>query len=144
MNRTTRTGIAITAATAAITLTASPAPAAQATAVPTLTRVADFGPNPTDLHMYVYVPARVAPRPALLVALHYCTGSAQAFFDGGAHDFVTAADQYGYIVVFPESTRDGRCFDVSSPQALTRDGGSDPVGIVSMVRYARRKYGVDP
>ena len=144
MNRSLRTGVAITAAATALTLTASLGPAAVAATVPALTQVTNFGPNPTNLNMYIYVPARVAPRPALLVAVHYCTGTAQAFFDGGAHDFVTAADQYGYIIVFPEATRDGHCFDVSSPKALTRGGGSDPVGIVSMVRYARQKYRVDP
>jgi endo-1,4-beta-xylanase len=144
MNWTLRTGVAITAAATALTVSASLAPAALAAPAPALTRVTNFGPNPTNLNMYVYVPARVAPRPAVLVAVHYCTGSAQAFFAGGAHDFVTAADQYGYLVVFPEATRDGHCFDVSSPQALVRDGGSDPVGIASMVRYARKRYGADP
>jgi poly(hydroxyalkanoate) depolymerase family esterase len=45
--------------------------------------------------------------------------------------------------VFPEATRSGQCFDVYSPQALTRGGGSDPVGIMSMVSYAEQKYNVD-
>ena len=44
----------------------------------------------------------------------------------------------------PSATRSGHCFDVSSPQALRRDGGSDPVGIMSMVRYVQQRYGADP
>ncbi len=116
---------------------ASPAHAAS------LTQVTNFGNNPSNLNMYVYVPNNVAARPALLVAIHYCTGSASALYSGYFHDYVTAADQYGYVIVFPEATRSGQCFDVYSPQALTRGGGSDPVGIVSMVNYAKQKYNVD-
>jgi endo-1,4-beta-xylanase len=118
--------------------------AAQPASAATLTRVTGFGDNPSNLNMYTYVPDRVAARPALLVAIHFCTGSASAVFNGAARDYVTAADQYGYVVVFPEATRSGQCFDVSSPQALTRGGGSDPVGIMSMVGYAKQHYNVDP
>jgi endo-1,4-beta-xylanase len=117
--------------------------AAQPASAASLTRVTDFGSNPSNLNMYTYVPDRVASRPALLVAIHYCTGSASAVFNGSAHDYVTAADQYGYVIVFPEATRSGQCFDVSSPQALTRGGGSDPVGILSMVNWAKQRYNVD-
>ena len=115
-------------------VTARPAAAA------TLTPVTGFGANPSNLNMYVYVPDKPAAKPALLVAVHYCSGSAQAFYSGGAHDYVTAADKYGYIIVFPEATRDGHCFDVSTPQALKRDGGSDSTGIAAMVRYVQRTY----
>ncbi|MDL4814143.1 extracellular catalytic domain type 1 short-chain-length polyhydroxyalkanoate depolymerase [Actinomadura opuntiae] len=117
---------------------------ARPAAAASLTQVTNFGDNPSNLNMYVYVPNNVASHPALLVAMHYCQGSASALYDGYFHDYVTAADQYGYIIVFPEATRSGNCFDVYSPQALTRGGGSDPVGIVSMVDYAKSHYNVDP
>jgi len=124
---------------AALTLLA-PQPAAAAS----LTRVTGFGNNPTNLDMYVYVPDHVAPRPALLVLVHYCGGSAGGIFGGNGHDYVTAADRYGFVIVLPEATRDGHCFDVSSPAALRRDGGSDSTGVMSMVGYARQRYNVDP
>jgi endo-1,4-beta-xylanase len=123
---------------AAVLLGARPAAAAS------LTQITNFGNNPSGLNMYVYVPDNVAARPALLVAIHYCTGTASALYSGYFHDYVTAADQYGYVIVFPEATRSGQCFDVYSPQALTRGGGSDPVGIISMVNYAKSHYNVDP
>ncbi len=125
---------------AAAVLVATVRPAAAAT----LTQVTNFGANPSNLNMYIYVPNNVAPRPALLVAIHYCTGTAAALYNGYFHDYVTAADQYGYVIVFPEATRSGQCFDVYSPQALRRGGGSDPVGIMSMVNYAKQRYNVDP
>ncbi|BCL18013.1 extracellular catalytic domain type 1 short-chain-length polyhydroxyalkanoate depolymerase [Micromonospora sagamiensis] len=126
---------------AAITVVAAvtvPAPASAAT----LTEVTAFGPNPSNLRMYLYVPDRVAPRPALVVAVHYCTGSGPAMHSGT--QYAALADRYGYIVVYPSVTRSSKCFDVSSPQALRRDGGSDPVGIKSMVDHVRQRYDVDP
>ena len=86
--------------------------------------------------MYLYVPDNVAAHPALLVAVHYCTGSGPALYSGT--EFASLADQYGFIVIYPSVTRSSKCFDVSSPQALSRDGGSDPVGIMSMVDYVRQ------
>ncbi|WP_333739233.1 extracellular catalytic domain type 1 short-chain-length polyhydroxyalkanoate depolymerase [Streptomyces sp. IBSBF 2806] len=141
MRRTLRAVLAVVLLplVAALTLLA-PQPAAAAS----LTRVTGFGNNPTNLNMYAYVPDHVAPKPALLVLVHYCGGSAGGIFGGNGHDYVTAADRYGFVIVLPEATRDGHCFDVSSPAALRRDGGSDSTGIMSMVGYARQRYNVDP
>ncbi|WP_434443248.1 extracellular catalytic domain type 1 short-chain-length polyhydroxyalkanoate depolymerase [Lentzea sp. E54] len=109
-----------------------------------LTQVTNFGTNPTGLNMYVYAPDRLAARPALLLMIHYCTGTASAVHNGGGRDYVTAADRHGYVIVYPEATREGRCFDVSTQNALRRNGGSDSTGIMSMVSYARQRYNADP
>lgn len=121
---------------AALLVTAPPASAA------TLTEVTNFGTNPSNLRMHLYVPDTVAPEPAVLVAAHYCTGTGPAFHSGT--EFSSLADQYGFIVVYPSATRSGQCFDVSSPEALRRDGGSDPVSIRSMVDYVEQTHGSDP
>ncbi|MGS2648649.1 extracellular catalytic domain type 1 short-chain-length polyhydroxyalkanoate depolymerase [Streptosporangium sp. G12] len=113
-------------------------------AAASLTQVTDFGNNPTNLNMYIYVPDRVAARPAMLVMVHYCTGTASGVFNSVGRDYVTAADRYGYIIVVPEATREGRCFDVSTPAALRRDGGGDSTGIMSMATWARQRHNVDP
>jgi acetylxylan esterase len=128
--------IAVAAMTGAWLTVAQPASAAS------LTEVTNFGTNPSNLRMHLYVPDRVATRPAVLVAVHYCTGSGPAFFSGT--EFASLADRYGFIVIYPSATRSGSCFDVSSPQALRHDGGSDPVGIVSMVRYVLQRNNADP
>jgi poly(hydroxyalkanoate) depolymerase family esterase len=141
MKRTLRAVLAallLPLAVSAALLGAHPASAAS------LTRIPNFGNNPTNLNMYLYVPSTVAPRPALLVLVHYCGGSASAIFNGNGHDYVAAADRYGYIIVLPEATRSGNCFDVSTPAALTRNGGSDSTGVMSMVGYVRQHYNVDP
>lgn len=111
-------------------------------AAATLTEVTNFGPNPTNLRMHLYVPDTVANRPAVLVAIHYCTGSGPAFYSGT--EFAGLADQYGLIAIYPSATRSGQCSDVSTPGALSRNGSSDPVGIVSMVSYVLSRYNTDP
>ncbi|MFF4189737.1 PHB depolymerase family esterase [Nonomuraea sp. NPDC001831] len=141
---TTRASRAALAAAAVLLMAAAVLLGVRPAAAASLTRVTGFGNNPTNLNMYIYVPDRVAARPALLVMVHYCTGSASGVFNGVGHDYVTAADQYGYIIVVPEATRSGQCFDVSTPAALRRDGGGDSTGIMSMVGYARQRYNVDP
>ncbi|MER7375012.1 extracellular catalytic domain type 1 short-chain-length polyhydroxyalkanoate depolymerase [Streptomyces lanatus] len=126
---------------AAPTASARTEPAADAVPTATLTEVTDFGANPSNLRMYVYVPDSVTANPAVLVAVHWCTGSGPDMYNGTEYD--TLADQYGFVVVYPSVTRSSKCFDVSSPQALRRDGGSDPVGIKSMIDWATRTYDAD-
>jgi poly(hydroxyalkanoate) depolymerase family esterase len=92
--------------------------------------------------MYIYVPNSVTANPPILVALHQCTGSGPGFFSGT--QFASLADQFGFIVVYPSVTRSGSCWDVSSSQALTRNGGSDPVGIMSMITYTEQHFGGNP
>jgi poly(hydroxyalkanoate) depolymerase family esterase len=105
-----------------------------------LQQVTDFGNNPGNLGMYVYVPDNVASNPALVVANHWCTGSAEALYNGTQFDEL--AEQYGYIVVYPSVTRSSKCFDVASQASLSGTGG-DSVSIKSMVDYAIATYGAD-
>lgn len=136
--KTRMLGVAVAAVTLAAAALTFAAPASAAT----LTEVTGFGNNPTNLRMHLYVPDRVAPRPALLAAVHYCTGSGPAFHSGT--QYAALADRYGFIVIYPSVTRSSLCWDVSSPQALRRGGGSDPVGIMSMIDHVRQRYDVDP
>lgn len=126
----------------------APSAHAAASAVPAavqdgLVEVTDFGPNPSQLRMFVHKPEDLPADPALVVAVHYCHGDGPAFHQGSQFDEL--ADQYGFIVVYPSVTQAAdQCFDVASPEALRHDGGSDPVGIISMVDYAKEHYRVDP
>ncbi|WP_197717018.1 extracellular catalytic domain type 1 short-chain-length polyhydroxyalkanoate depolymerase [Glycomyces terrestris] len=104
------------------------------------TPVPEFGDNPGNLEMYVYVPDNVSADPAIVVANHWCTGSAQNLYDWLQWDEL--AEEYGYIVVYPSVTRESKCFDVASQGSLTGTGG-DSVSIKSMVDYAVRELGGD-
>jgi poly(hydroxyalkanoate) depolymerase family esterase len=107
-----------------------------------LVEVTGFGANPSSLRMFVYIPTTVAAHPAIVVAIHYCHGDAAGFYNGS--QFATLADQYGYMLIFPSVTQatDG-CFDVASSASLTHNGGSDSLGIISMVNYAIAHYNGD-
>lgn len=105
-----------------------------------LTQVANFGNNPSNLQMYIYVPDNVGPDPALVLGVHWCGGSAQDFYSGTEWDQL--ADQYGFIVVYPSVTRDSKCWDVSSAASLSGTG-SDSVGVKSMIDWTVNAYGVD-
>jgi poly(hydroxyalkanoate) depolymerase family esterase len=105
------------------------------------TPITEFGDNPGNLDMYAYVPDNVASDPAIVVVNHWCTGSAANQYDWLPFDEL--AEQYGYIVIYPDVTRDFKCFDVSSPESLSGTGG-DSVSIKSMVDYAVAEFGGDP
>ncbi|OCH86101.1 putative acetylxylan esterase A [Obba rivulosa] len=108
----------------------------------TLYQITNFGTNPTNVGMYVYKPAKVASNPPLIVAIHYCSGTAQAYYTGST--FAQLAETYGYVVLFPNSPNSGTCWDVSSTATLTHNGGGDSLGIASAARYAISNWGVDP
>ncbi|MER7564772.1 PHB depolymerase family esterase [Streptomyces sp. NPDC097941] len=128
---------------AAALFAAVPTASARTEAVPTatLTEVTGFGANPSNLQMYLYVPENVTAHPAVVVAVHYCTGSGPAMYNGT--EWAQLADTYGFVVIYPSVTRSSKCFDVSSPQALKRGGGSDPVGIKSMIDWTVNTYSAD-
>ncbi|KAF6763208.1 acetyl xylan esterase [Ephemerocybe angulata] len=86
-----------------------------------LQQINNFGSNPTNVRMYLYRPTGVVANPALIVAMHYCTGTAQAYFSG-TH---------------------GGCWDVHTNATLKHDAGGDSLAIASAVRYAITSYGVD-
>jgi poly(hydroxyalkanoate) depolymerase family esterase len=105
-----------------------------------LTQITDFGNNPSNLEMYLYVPDNLPPEPAMVLGIHWCTGDANAFYSGT--EWARLADQYGFIVVYPSVTRSSKCWDVASAASLNGTG-SDSVGIKSMMDWTIARYGVD-
>ncbi len=107
----------------------------------TLTQVSSFGSNPSGARMYIYVPNNLKTNPAIITAIHYCGGTASAFYTGTP--YATLADQYGFIVIYPESPNSGGCWDVSSQATLTRNGGANSNSIANMVTYTISQYKAD-
>lgn len=106
-----------------------------------LTQVKNFGPNPRNVTMYIYVPANLPPNPPILVSPHWCHGTAQNVFD--YRPWASLGDQYGFISIYPNSSNPDQCWDVSSKQSLTHNGGGDALGIVSMVKWTLQNYRAD-
>lgn len=131
-----RRGLVAVAATIYMIPTAS-------SAANNLTVVSNFGYNPSNVTMYLYVPSKLAPNPPIFVNPHWCHGTAQDAFAGT--QFATLADTYGYIMIFPNSPNAvDQCWDVSSKASLTHNGGGDSLAIVNMVKYVLKTYKADP
>src|SRR6185369_17266788 len=103
---------------------------------------------PSYISMYIYVPDKPATNPPILVVAHFFGGSASAVFgqaQGGG--IVAAADKYGFIMVFPQTTNNAssaKCWDVGSKASLTHDGGGDTQAVAQMVKYAIKTYNGNP
>jgi acetylxylan esterase len=94
--------------------------------------------NPSKAGFWIYVPKNLAPKPALLVAIHYCTGTAEAYFKNSPYG--NLAEKYGYIVVYPSSPNSGTCWDVSSAASLSNGEKGDSGSIVGMVKWTLRNH----
>jgi acetylxylan esterase len=106
-----------------------------------LQQVTNFGNAPTKAGFYIYVPKKLAASPGIIVAIHFCTGSAQAYYTGSPYK--TLSEQYGFIVIYPSSPHSGTCWDVSSKQTLTHEGGGDSNTIANMVKWTLKEYKAD-
>lgn len=106
-----------------------------------LQQVTGFTSTPTGAKMYIYVPTTKVASPPIIVAIHYCQGTAQEYFSGTL--YAQYADTYGYIVIYPNSPSSGGCWDVASTASLTHNGGGDSQTIANMVTYAISNYGGD-
>jgi acetylxylan esterase len=125
-----------------LTLAVSATLAALASALSSsLQQVMGFSDGPTKAGMYIYVPTNMASPAPIIVAIHYCTGTANAYFS--STQYANLADQHGFIVIYPNSPSGGGCWDVASTQTLTYNGGGDSLTIVNMVKYAVANYGGD-
>ncbi|KAI2617467.1 carbohydrate esterase family 1 protein [Hypoxylon sp. NC1633] len=110
-----------------------------------LTQVPNYNNNATSkAQMYVYKPDNVVANPPLVVVIHSCQSSAQAYFQNSAIPWKQGSDGKGYITVWPSSPNSGTCWDVSSKQSLTHLGGGDSQAIANMILYAITTYGADP
>ena len=97
---------------------------------------------PEYINMYIYVPAKLSTKPAIVVSCHSCGNSANGQFSNNKK-IRAAADKEGFIVVFPDN-RQRNCWDVGTEKALTHDGGGDTQAIALMAKYALCAYNGDP
>jgi acetylxylan esterase len=106
-----------------------------------LTQVTNFGTNPSNVKMFIYAPQKLHAKPPVVLVLHACGWTANKFF--ATTKYGQLADQHGYVLIYGQTPTDGACWDVSSKESLTHDGGSDSTGLANMVRYALKKYNGD-
>lgn len=139
MRRVLRTVVTATAAAACAVGGIAVARSAEAAS---LDEVSSFGNNPGHLRMHVYVPNNAASPAPIVLAMHGCGGSGPGLYSGS--EFASLADRYGFIVIYPSASKKGNCFDAWSPESHRRDGGSDPVSLMSMITYTEQQLHGDP
>ncbi|MFD9500658.1 PHB depolymerase family esterase [Streptomyces sp. NPDC060035] len=130
--------LGLLAATLGTAVTAPPAAAAAG-----LTQVTGFGTNPGNLQMFAYTPDNLAAGAPLVVALHGCTQTANAYYTNSG--WPKFADAWGFDVVFPQTTSANNslsCFGWFDQAESTR-GRGEAASIVQMVEYAKQTYGSD-
>ncbi len=106
--------------------------------------VVDFGANPGDLKMWMYLPQQVPGRQPLVVVLHGC-GQTAAGYDHGA-GWSTLADRYGFALLMPEQQRANNpngCFNWFQPDDTQR-GQGEAASIRQMIETMVRDHGIDP
>lgn len=101
----------------------------------------NWGANPTNVGFFYYKTTDLPANPALIVAIHACQGTAQAYYSGT--QYANLADQYKYLVIYPDAPDPGGCWDVHTNGTLTHNGGGDSIAIANMVHYAVANWGVD-
>ena len=102
-----------------------------------------FDGNPGLLDAYVYVPSRLAERPALVVAMHGCAQAAEDFDDETG--WTAMAEQGGFILLFPEQSpynNPTRCFNWFHPIDSRRNQG-EAESIRHMVETLIARYPID-
>lgn len=92
----------------------------------------------------VFVPSQPATPTPLVVMLHGCTQTAEAFADATRMDEV--AEKNGFVVAYPEQSPDTiatRCFRWYEPAHQSRDAG-EPKELADAADAVGKAHGVDP
>ena len=107
-----------------------------------LVQVTGFGTNPGNLKMWKYAPANVPANAPLVVALHGCTQTADAYTNTGWN---ALADQLKFHVLYPEqlsANNQNACFNWFEPGDIAR-GQGEALSIKQMVDKMKADYSID-
>jgi poly(3-hydroxybutyrate) depolymerase len=108
----------------------------------TLTLVEEFGDNPADIKMYIYVPAHMPAQAPLVVSLHGCTQDAETYSHAG---WIKLAEKWKFYLVFPEQTTANniyRCWNWYEADNNHR-GRGEAESIMEMIAKMKSDYSID-
>lgn len=101
-----------------------------------LRQVTNFGYNPAGIGMYIYVPDAVATSPGVVVSLHGASGNASQQY--ASTPYASLAEQYGFIVIYPNSPQGA--WDATSSKSSVHDGGGASQSVANMAKYVISTY----
>jgi poly(hydroxyalkanoate) depolymerase family esterase len=119
-------------------------PAAAPVGTGKLTELRNFGSNPGALRGWVHVPKDLPPGSPLVVVLHGCTQSADAYDHGAG--WSAMADRHGFAVLFPEQQRQNNpnlCFNWFLA-ADTARGSGEALSVRQMAASVTASSAIDP
>ena len=112
-----------------------------------LVQVAQFGDNPGNLDMFVYVPAHLPPKAPLVVALHGNGTSAANLTNAGWNQL---ADEFGFAVLYPQQKSvnsageaAGLGFGYWKPGTGQHREDPEPRSIIQMINYMIENHDLD-
>ena len=103
-----------------------------------------FGSNPGGLNLLSYVPEGLATGAPLVVTLHGCGQTAEAYAFGAG--WLTLADRLGFAVLAPQQSsanNPNRCFNWFSAEDVRR-GDGEAASIAAMIAFLVRNENLDP
>lgn len=124
---------------AACTAPESTTPAPGADAAREALEVADFGPNPGAVRLFLYAPLRPRPAAGLVVALHGCLQTAADFQKAGWN---ALAEAHGFYVLYAQTSNPSGCFRWFEP-GHAQHGEGESASIVAGVDWVLARYPVD-
>ena len=108
----------------------------------TLTHVDDFGDNPGEIDMYIYVPDNMPATAPLVVALHGCRQDAHTYQNAG---WRALADEWKFYLLLPEqknSNNPYNCWNWFSADD-TKRGQGEAASIMQMIETMKARFPVD-
>jgi poly(hydroxyalkanoate) depolymerase family esterase len=110
----------------------------------TLSEVMDFGSNPGNLRMFMYIPDQLRATPPLVVVLHGCRQSGATYAEEAG--WTKFADQWRFALLLPDQKTDNhawKCFNWFEPGDYQRDRG-EARSIQQMIEKMKTDYHVNP
>lgn len=106
--------------------------------------VVEVSPNPGGLRMLLHIPLGIAPGAPLVVVLHGCSQTGEAYAEGAG--WLSLADRFGFVVLAPEQAtgnNPNRCFNWFQAEDTAR-GSGEVASIATMTRQVIAGHGIDP
>ena len=110
-----------------------------------LIEIQEFGDNPGNLHMQVYLPPGLEDEAPLVVVAHGCFQEMKVVFDHSG--WVETASRNGFALLFPSTDKEnepfGGCFRTWQTEHQVR-GKGEPLSIRNQIAWMLEHYPLDP
>ncbi len=107
------------------------------------TTISNFGTNPGNINVYMYVPANMPANAPLVLVLHGCTQTASSY--STETQWNDLADRHKFYVAYGEQTSTNNsleCFNYYVTSDITR-GSGEALSLKQITDYMKANYSID-